>query len=100
MLCFSELNVPFCVDEIVKACKTMNSGKSAGSDYGLNEFFKYCSCCYGFVNVIRVLFNKVFDSRYFPADWSEGFIVPLHKKGILMMLVTAIQYLVNYLQKS
>jgi len=78
----------------------MNSGKSAGSDYGLNEFFKYGSCCNGFVNVIRVLFNKVFDSRYFPADWSEGFIVPLHKKGILMMLVTAIQYLGNHLQKS
>jgi len=76
---FSELNVPFCVDEIVKACK--NSGKSAGSDYWLNEFFKYSSCCNGFVNVICVLFNKLFDLRYFLADWSEGFIVSLHKKG-------------------
>ena len=28
-----------------------------------------------------MLFNKLFDLRYFPADWSEGFIVPLHKKG-------------------
>ena len=36
---FSELNVPFCVDdEIVKACKKLNSGKSAGSNYWLNEF--------------------------------------------------------------
>ena len=52
---FSELNVPFCVDEIVKACKKLNSGKSAGSDYWLNEFFKYGSCCNGFVNVICVL---------------------------------------------
>ena len=34
------------------------------------------------------LLNKLFDLRYFPADWSEGFIVPLHKKGILMMFVT------------
>ena len=55
----------------------MNSGKSAGSDYWLNEFFNYGSCCNGFVNVICVLF----DLRYFPADWSKGFIVPLHKKG-------------------
>ena len=31
-----------------------------------------------FENVICVLFNKLFDLRYFPADWSEGFIVPLH----------------------
>jgi len=78
---FSELNVPFCVDEIVKACKKLNSGKSAGSDYWLNEFFKYGSCCNGFMNVICVLCNMLFDLRYFPADWSEGFIVPLHKKG-------------------
>jgi len=33
---FSELNVPFCVDEIVKACKKLNSlVKSAWSDYWL-----------------------------------------------------------------
>ena len=25
--------------------------------------------------------NELFDLRYFPADWSEGFIAPLHKKG-------------------
>lgn len=74
---FSELNVPFCVDEIIKACKKLHSGKSAGSDY----FFKYGSCCENFVNIICVLFNKLFDVRYFPEDWSEGFIVPLHKKG-------------------
>jgi len=77
----SELNVPFYVDEIVNACKKLNSGKSAGSDYWLNELFRYGSCCYGFVNVLCVLLNKLFDLRYFPADWSEGFIVPLHKKG-------------------
>jgi len=78
---FSKLNVPFCVDEIVKAWTKLNSGKSAGSDYWLNEFFKYDYCCNGFVNVICVLFNKFFDLRYFPADWSEGFIVSLHEKG-------------------
>jgi len=42
---------------------------------------------------------------YFPADWSKGFIVALHKKGILMMLVTievllCYPLLVKYLQKS
>ena len=40
------------------------------------------------VNVICVLFNKLFDLRYFPAGYSEGLIVPLHIKGILMMLVS------------
>ena len=40
---FSILNVPFCVDEIVKASRKLNSGKSAASAFWLNEFFKYGS---------------------------------------------------------
>lgn len=27
------------------------------------------------------LFNSVFDKGYFPEKWTDGFIVPLHKKG-------------------
>ena len=30
---------------------------------------------------IRRLFNKIFEIGYFPDKWSEGFIVPIHKKG-------------------
>ena len=33
------------------------------------------------VSYLHVLFNKIFDLEYFPGSWSEGFIVPLHKKG-------------------
>ena len=33
------------------------------------------------VSYLHVLFNKIFDLEYFPESWSEGFIVPLHKKG-------------------
>jgi len=40
---FSELNVPVCIDEIVKGCKKLNSGKSAASAYWLNEFLNYGS---------------------------------------------------------
>ena len=29
------------------------------------------------------LFNKVFEYGIFPEEWSEGYIVPLHKKGSL-----------------
>lgn len=71
---FSELKVPCCIDEIAIACRKLNSGKSAGSDYPSNEFFK-------FINVICIHFNKLFYSRYFPVDWSEGFIVPSCKNG-------------------
>lgn len=30
---------------------------------------------------ILTLFNKIFDIGYFPESWSEGLVVPLHKKG-------------------
>ena len=27
------------------------------------------------------LFNKLFENEYFPEEWSEGYVIPLHKKG-------------------
>ena len=78
-----------------------NSCKSAGSDYWLNVLFNYGSCCNGFMNVTCVLFNKMFNLRYFSADWSEGFIVPLNKKRTLMMSIEVLlcyPLLVNHLQ--
>ena len=32
---------------------------------------------------LHTLFNKIFDLEYFPESWSEGYIVPLHKKESL-----------------
>jgi len=34
-----------------------------------------------FATALCTLFNKLFDSGYFPETWSEGYVVPLHKKG-------------------
>ena len=31
-------------------------------------------------NIVK-FFNKLFSMGYFPKEWSEGFIIPLHKKG-------------------
>ena len=31
----------------------------------------------------RNLFNKIYDAGYFPEEWSEAYIIPLHKKGSL-----------------
>ena len=33
------------------------------------------------ISYLHKLFNVVFEKGYFPSKWSEGFIVPLHKKG-------------------
>ena len=30
---------------------------------------------------ITDIFNKILTTCYFPESWTEGFIVPLHKKG-------------------
>lgn len=32
---------------------------------------------------ILSLFNRIYELGYFPDSWSEGFVVPLHKKGSL-----------------
>ena len=32
-------------------------------------------------NYLCKLFNVIFQKGYFPIKWTEGFIVPLHKKG-------------------
>ena len=31
--------------------------------------------------IIYYSFNKIFTFGYFPSDWTEGYIVPLFKKG-------------------
>ena len=33
------------------------------------------------INYLFVLFNKIYELGYFPDKWSEGFIVPIFKKG-------------------
>ena len=78
---FSELNIEISYLEVVKASDELNLGKSAGPDYVLNEFFKYGSKNDMITNGNVILFNKLFSKGYFPNVWTEGFIIPLHKKG-------------------
>ena len=42
-------------------------------------FFKHGSDT--LITYILQLFNKAFDLGYFPESWSQGFIIPIHKKG-------------------
>ena len=78
---FQELNVPFTVDEIKSASRKLNNSKSSGPDNFINDFFKYGCFNDTFSKVLCTLFNKLFDTGHFPEKWSEGYIVPLHKKG-------------------
>ena len=76
---FDELNFEISYLEIFKACRELSINKSGGPDFVLNEFFKY-----GINETVFYLcnlFNTIFEKGYFPTKWTEGFIVPLHKKG-------------------
>ena len=75
---FAELDVEITIQEIVKAIEELKMGKSRGPDRILNGFL---------INGIDVLpkylhklFNILLVKRYFPSVWSEGYIVPIHKK--------------------
>lgn len=75
-----ELNDPFIEEEeVIKGIKQLKTGKSAGHDLIINEFFMYALEALG--SKLTSLFNIVFSSGHFPKAWSSGLVVPLHKKG-------------------
>ena len=78
---FDELNCTITSDEIKKAIKQLKNGRSGGPDKFLNEFFIHGNS--ELLTYLHSLFNKILDLEYFPESWSEGLIVPLHKKGPL-----------------
>ena len=78
---FEELNLNFSQNEILKSIKQLKSNKSGGPNMLINEFFIHGKQV--LVPILCSLFNKVFEYGFFPEEWSEGYIVPLHKKGNL-----------------
>ena len=76
---FDELNIVISEVEIHNAINQLKLGKSGGPDNVLNEFFRYGTDV--LMPYLYKLFNTVFDKGYFPEKWTDGFIVPLHKKG-------------------
>lgn len=54
---FLGLDVPFCTAEISKACKQLNSWKSAGPDYLLNDFLSMTL-------VVNILYRLALESAW------------------------------------
>ena len=75
---FEELKLNFSQNEILQSIKQLKTNKSGGPDKIINEFFIHGK--HVLVPVLCNLFNKLFESGVFPEEWSEGYIIPLHKK--------------------
>ena len=73
-----EMNVPITESEVIKAIKQLKYGKSSGNDLLINDFFMYT--CDILASKITALFNVILMSGHFPKSWTEGVIIPIHKK--------------------
>ena len=78
---FSELNVEITFSEIENALRQLKLGRSGGPDLFINEFLYYGK--EALLNTLHTMFNNIFKLGYFPESWSEGLVIPLHKKGSL-----------------
>ena len=76
---FQELDSEITSDDINKAIDQLKLNKAAGLDLILNEFIIYGKN--QLLPLLLRLFNVMFSKGYFPESWSEGLILPLHKKG-------------------
>ena len=76
---FQELNDVITQAEVIKAIKELNSGKSAGPDLLINDFF--VNTCETITDKLVILFNIIFGSGHFPLSWVDCVVIPIHKKG-------------------
>ena len=76
---YSELDKEFTQEELLASIKNLKGGKASGCDNLLYEYVIETFDILG--NVWVKLFNAIFSSGHFPEKWTEGVIIPLHKKG-------------------
>ena len=76
---FQEMDMQISHEEILNAIRSLKSNKSCGIDDILNEYFLKAADI--LIEPLYILFNKILESRSFPAKWATGLVVPLHKKG-------------------
>ena len=85
---FSELDATISTAEISKAINEHSKGKSAGPDRSINEFFIHGKT--SLIPHFHLLFNKVFESSYFPSAWSEKLFLCTRRETSLMLTINAV----------
>ena len=78
---FDELNLNFTHDDVLRSIKQLKTNKSGGPDKLINEYFIHGKIV--LVPILCNIFNKIFELGIFLQEWSEGYVIPLHKKGSL-----------------
>ena len=71
---------PFSENEVRLAIKQLKNGKAAGVDNIQSELMKYADSA---VPHLTNVCNMVWQEEHVPADWRNGIIIPLPKKGDL-----------------
>ena len=75
----SYLNEKISSEEIKQSIKRVQPNKSVGPDGLCTELYKHTSDV--ILPFLTELFNTIYDTGYFPVDWSASIVVPLHKSG-------------------
>ena len=75
----NEFSEPITLKEVKAGIKSLKKNTSVGYDCISNEMLKYSSSF--IIESICKLFNLIYESGYYPTQWSESMIKPLFKSG-------------------
>jgi hypothetical protein len=67
--------------EMYDMIKSLKCKKAPGPDGIINEMLK-CGKFY-LVPIVQKLFNHIIQSGFFPKQWKKGFIINIHKDGVI-----------------
>ena len=77
---FQEINDVITQAEVIKTIKELKSGRSAGPDLLINDFF--VTTCETITDKLVILFNITFSSRHFSLSWVDGVVIPKIRKAV------------------
>ena len=84
--------------KIVEAINDLKNGKSPGIDQISAELLKRCATNKSFIELLYILFNKLYDDGIFPSSWAEGVIIPIFKKvnSMIQTITGALPFLASW----